>query len=68
MRLLRSILHLLWMAVTIVPWALTVLVVSLFASPTRIFQPPERPPTSPSIISGLKPRPLSTSRARASRL
>ncbi len=37
MRLLRSILHLLWMAVTIVPWALTVLVVSLFASPTRIY-------------------------------
>jgi len=37
MRLLRSILHLLWMSVTIVPWALTVLVVSLFASPTRIY-------------------------------
>jgi 1-acyl-sn-glycerol-3-phosphate acyltransferase len=37
MRLLRSILHLLWMAITIVPWALTVLVVSLFASPTRIY-------------------------------
>ncbi|APW39758.1 1-acyl-sn-glycerol-3-phosphate acyltransferase [Rhodoferax koreense] len=37
MRLLRSILHLLWMAVTIVPWALTVMVVSLFASPTRIY-------------------------------
>ncbi|MDB5850188.1 MAG: 1-acyl-sn-glycerol-3-phosphate acyltransferase [Rhodoferax sp.] len=37
MRLLRSILHLLWMAVTIVPWALTVLVVSLFAGPTRIY-------------------------------
>jgi 1-acyl-sn-glycerol-3-phosphate acyltransferase len=37
MPLLRSILHLLWMAVTIVPWALTVLVVSLFAGPTRIY-------------------------------
>ncbi len=35
------------------------------ASATRIFQPPDSAPTSPSIISWLKPRPASTSRARA---
>src|ERR1700709_543879 len=37
------------------------------ASATRIFQPPESAPTSPSIISWLKPRPDSASRARPSR-
>jgi len=31
---LRSVLHLLWMAVTVIPWTLAVLVVSLFASRT----------------------------------
>ena len=38
------------------------------ARATRIFQPPERAPTSPSIWSSLKPRPWSTSRACASRV
>ena len=37
------------------------------ASATRIFQPPERAPTSPSIIAGEKPSPARISRARASR-
>ena len=36
------------------------------ASATRIFQPPESAPTSPSIWSSLKPSPCSTSRACAS--
>jgi len=31
---LRSVLHLLWMAVTVIPWTLAVLLVSLFASRT----------------------------------
>lgn len=31
---IRSVLHLLWMAVTVIPWTLAVLVVSLFASRT----------------------------------
>lgn len=37
MPLIRSILHLLWMAVTIVPWALAVLVASLFLSSERVY-------------------------------
>src|SRR5262245_2740173 len=36
------------------------------ASATRIFQPPDRAPTSPSIWSSLRPRPCSTARACAS--
>jgi hypothetical protein len=34
------------------------------ARATRIFQPPESAPTSPAIISGLKPRPARISWAR----
>jgi len=34
---LRSILHLVWMGVTVVPWAMVVLVASLFASSTTIY-------------------------------
>ncbi|KAF1046208.1 lysophospholipid acyltransferase family protein [Xylophilus sp.] len=37
MNLLRSILHQLWMAATVVPWALFVLVASLFVSSTRLY-------------------------------
>lgn len=37
MPLIRSILHLLWMVVTVVPWALAVLVASLFLSSDRIY-------------------------------
>jgi 1-acyl-sn-glycerol-3-phosphate acyltransferase len=37
MPLIRSVLHLLWMAVTVVPWALFVIVASLFVSPTRMY-------------------------------
>jgi len=37
MSFIRSVLHLLWMVVTVVPWALTVLVVSLFWSPTKVY-------------------------------
>ncbi len=37
MPLIRSILHMLWMAVTVVPWALAVLVFSLFGSSTQVY-------------------------------
>ena len=37
MSFIRSVLHLVWMAVTVVPWALAVLVSSLFLSPTRVY-------------------------------
>jgi 1-acyl-sn-glycerol-3-phosphate acyltransferase len=37
MNLLRSIVHMLWMAVTVVPWALAVLVFSLFGSSTQVY-------------------------------
>ena len=37
MSLIRSILHLLFMAITVVPWALAVLVFSLFGSSTQIY-------------------------------
>ncbi len=37
MALIRSVLHLLWMAVTVIPWALAVLVFSLFGSSTQIY-------------------------------
>ncbi|MDP3605401.1 MAG: 1-acyl-sn-glycerol-3-phosphate acyltransferase, partial [Polaromonas sp.] len=37
MLLIRSILHLLWMIVTVIPWALAVLVFSLFGSSTQIY-------------------------------
>ena len=37
MNLVRSLAHLLWMAVTVIPWSIVVLVSSVFASPTRIY-------------------------------
>ena len=37
MNLLRSIAHMLWMTVTVVPWALAVLVFSLFGSSTQVY-------------------------------
>jgi 1-acyl-sn-glycerol-3-phosphate acyltransferase len=37
MNLIRSIIHLLWMMLTVIPWALWVLVYSLFASSTKIY-------------------------------
>ena len=37
MNLLRSVLHLLWMALTVVPWALFVIVVSFGVSSTRLY-------------------------------
>ena len=37
MNLIRSVLHLLWMAVTVVPWALAVLIASPFVSSTRLY-------------------------------
>jgi 1-acyl-sn-glycerol-3-phosphate acyltransferase len=35
MALIRSVLHMLWMVVTVIPWTLAVLLTSLFASRTR---------------------------------
>ena len=37
MLLIRSVLHMLWMALTVIPWALAVLVFSLFGSSTQIY-------------------------------
>ncbi|MDR7380083.1 1-acyl-sn-glycerol-3-phosphate acyltransferase [Rhodoferax ferrireducens] len=37
MSLLRSVVHMLWLALTVIPWALAVLVLALFAGPTRIY-------------------------------
>ncbi|MGY8905042.1 MAG: lysophospholipid acyltransferase family protein [Burkholderiales bacterium] len=37
MLLIRSLLHLLWMAVTVIPWALMVLLCSLFVSSTTVY-------------------------------
>ena len=37
MNLIRSLFHMLWMTLTVIPWALAVLVVSLFASSTKIY-------------------------------
>ncbi len=37
MALIRSVLHLLWMVVTVMPWAIAVLLFSLFGSSTRIY-------------------------------
>lgn len=34
---LRSCLHMLWMAITVIPWALAVLVASLFLNPTQVY-------------------------------
>ena len=37
MNFIRATLHMLWMAITVVPWALFVLVASLFVSSTRMY-------------------------------
>lgn len=37
MNLIRSIVHMLWMAVTVVPWAIAVLIFSLFGSSTQVY-------------------------------
>ena len=37
MNLLRSVVHMLWMAITVVPWAVAVLVFSLFGSSTKVY-------------------------------
>lgn len=37
MNFIRSLLHLLWMVITVVPWALFVIVVSYFISSTRLY-------------------------------
>ena len=37
MNLIRSIIHMLWMAVTVVPWAMAVLIFSLFGSSTQVY-------------------------------
>ena len=37
MNLIRSVLHLLWLIITVIPWALFVVVFSYFASSTRIY-------------------------------
>jgi 1-acyl-sn-glycerol-3-phosphate acyltransferase len=37
MNLIRSVLHLLWMTVTVIPWALFVVLVSYFVSSTRLY-------------------------------
>lgn len=37
MNLIRSIIHMLWMAVTVVPWAIAVLIFSMFGSSTRVY-------------------------------
>ena len=37
MNLLRSIVHMLWMTVTVVPWAIAVLIFSLFGSSTQVY-------------------------------
>ena len=37
MNFLRAVLHMLWMAITVIPWALFVVVVSYFISSTRLY-------------------------------
>ena len=37
MNLIRSIIHMLWMAFTVVPWAIAVLIFSLFGSSTQVY-------------------------------
>ena len=37
MPFIRSVLHLLWMAITVIPWALAVLVASIFASSDTVY-------------------------------
>jgi len=37
MRLIRSLLHVLWMAITVIPWATFVIIASLFVNSTRMY-------------------------------
>ena len=37
MNLIRSIIHMLWMAITVMPWAMVVLIFSLFGSSTQVY-------------------------------
>jgi 1-acyl-sn-glycerol-3-phosphate acyltransferase len=37
MPLIRSLLHFLWMGITVIPWATVVVVTSPFLSPTRVY-------------------------------
>src|SRR5437867_3538197 len=37
MPLIRSLLHLLWMAVTVIPWAIFVIIASIFVSSTTMY-------------------------------
>ena len=37
MNLIRSIIHMLWMAITVMPWAIVVLIFSLFGSSTQVY-------------------------------
>ena len=37
MNLIRSIVHMLWMIITVIPWAMAVLVFSLFGSSTQVY-------------------------------
>jgi 1-acyl-sn-glycerol-3-phosphate acyltransferase len=37
MNLIRSVLHMLWMIITVVPWAIAVLIFSLFGSSTQVY-------------------------------
>ena len=37
MRLIRALLHFLWMIVTVIPWATVVVITSPFLSPTRVY-------------------------------
>lgn len=37
MNFIRAVLHMLWMAITVIPWALFVVVVSYFVSSTRLY-------------------------------
>jgi 1-acyl-sn-glycerol-3-phosphate acyltransferase len=34
---IRSVLHMLWMVITVVPWAIAVIVASLFLNPTQVY-------------------------------
>lgn len=34
---IRSVLHMLWMALTVIPWAVVVIILSWFVSPTRMY-------------------------------
>ena len=37
MNLIRSLAHMVWMAVTVIPWALFVVLISYFVSSTRLY-------------------------------